>query len=183
MKYTVLDVMTDSILISMENGNAAKITIEKGWSKERIEEEISKFMPSSPPPIAFDKIDDIPICVGDTNDIDPYGISHQKKLDKEQKDFIEREKNNQKELEESLVTYRKVRRSLYPDIGDQLDSLYHAGIFPTEMANKIKSIKDAYPKDMNQIDLKTLKEKEIENAELNYSPDEYIVVDGNIVRI
>jgi len=86
-------------------------------------------------------------------------------------------------LEESLVTYRKVRRSLYPDIGDQLDSLYHAGIFPTEMANKIKSIKDAYPKDMNQIDLKTLKEKEIENAELNYSPDEYIVVDGNIVRI
>lgn len=33
----------------------------------------------------------------------------------------------------------------YPSIGDQLDSLYHAGVFPDEMAAQIKAVKEAYP--------------------------------------
>jgi hypothetical protein len=42
---------------------------------------------------------------------------------------------------------RRMRDKMYPTIGDQLDALYHAGVFPTEMANKIKSVKEKYPKE------------------------------------
>ena len=31
-------------------------------------------------------------------------------------------------------------------LGDQLDALYHAGVFPAEMAEKLKAVKDKYPK-------------------------------------
>ena len=34
----------------------------------------------------------------------------------------------------------------YPDIGDQLDDLYHKGAFSDAMAAKIKAVKDKYPK-------------------------------------
>jgi hypothetical protein len=34
----------------------------------------------------------------------------------------------------------------YPAIGDQLDALFHAGVFPAEMAAQIQAVKDAYPK-------------------------------------
>ena len=44
-------------------------------------------------------------------------------------------------------TPQEKRAYEYPSIGDQLDALYHAGVFPTEMANAIKSIKDKYPKE------------------------------------
>ncbi len=42
--------------------------------------------------------------------------------------------------------YARTRAPLYPAIGDQLDALYHAGVFPKEMADKIKAVKDANPK-------------------------------------
>jgi len=34
----------------------------------------------------------------------------------------------------------------YPPIGDQLDALFHAGVFPAEMAAEIQAVKDKYPK-------------------------------------
>lgn len=34
----------------------------------------------------------------------------------------------------------------YPTIGDQLDALYHAGVFPDDMAAQIQAVKDKYPK-------------------------------------
>ena len=34
----------------------------------------------------------------------------------------------------------------YPSVTDQLDALYHADVFPKEMADKIKAVKDKYPK-------------------------------------
>ena len=43
-------------------------------------------------------------------------------------------------------TYQENRVAEYPSIGDQLDALYHAGVFPDEMAASIKAIKDKYPK-------------------------------------
>tara|TARA_B000000532_G_scaffold176593_1_gene143220 strand:- start:237 stop:491 length:255 start_codon:yes stop_codon:yes gene_type:complete len=53
----------------------------------------------------------------------------------------------EKEKQEYLkVKYKDDRRISYPDIGDQLDALYHAGVFPKEMADKIKAVKDANPK-------------------------------------
>jgi hypothetical protein len=45
-----------------------------------------------------------------------------------------------------LIENKLKRQSEYPPIGDQLDSLFHAGIFPEEMAAKLQAVKDAYPK-------------------------------------
>jgi len=45
-----------------------------------------------------------------------------------------------------LEEYREYRRKEYPDIGDQLDALFHAGVFPEEMASQIQAVKDKYPK-------------------------------------
>lgn len=42
--------------------------------------------------------------------------------------------------------YQRQRAPEYPPIGDQLDALFHAGVFPPEMAEKIQAIKDKYPK-------------------------------------
>ena len=42
--------------------------------------------------------------------------------------------------------YARNRLTDYPDIGDQLDALYHAGVFPANMAARIKETKDKYPK-------------------------------------
>ena len=44
-------------------------------------------------------------------------------------------------------TYQENRVKEYPPIGDQLDALYHAGVFPTAMTASIKAIKDKYPKE------------------------------------
>jgi hypothetical protein len=43
--------------------------------------------------------------------------------------------------------YQDNRRSEYPDIGDQLDDLFKAGAFSTEMTATIQAVKDKYPKE------------------------------------
>ena len=48
--------------------------------------------------------------------------------------------------EYEVKEYQRQRVSEYPAIGDQLDALFHAGVFPPEMAAKIQAIKDKYPK-------------------------------------
>lgn len=42
--------------------------------------------------------------------------------------------------------YRTSRAAEYPAIGDQLDALFHAGVFPADMAAQIQAVKDKYPK-------------------------------------
>ena len=42
--------------------------------------------------------------------------------------------------------YARVRQSLYPAIGDQLDDLYHSSVFSAEMTAKLKKVKDDNPK-------------------------------------
>lgn len=42
--------------------------------------------------------------------------------------------------------YKFSRVSEYPNIGDQLDALYHAGVFPDDMAAQIQAVKERYPK-------------------------------------
>ena len=67
--------------------------------------------------------------------------------DEEEKKFLLEKEEGKKEKEErKKLQYRFNRRGSYPDIGDQLDALYHAGVFPKEMADKIKAVKDANPK-------------------------------------
>jgi hypothetical protein len=43
--------------------------------------------------------------------------------------------------------YKEQRVAEYPPIGDQLDALFHAGVFPEEMAAQIQAVKDKYPKE------------------------------------
>ena len=50
---------------------------------------------------------------------------------------------------EALVAanaYKASRAAEYPAIGDQLDALFHAGVFPADMAAAIQAVKDKYPK-------------------------------------
>jgi hypothetical protein len=49
--------------------------------------------------------------------------------------------------EHTASEYKRNRKPEYPDIGDQLDDLFKAGAFSTEMAAKIQAVKDKYPKD------------------------------------
>jgi hypothetical protein len=59
---------------------------------------------------------------------------------------IEQSVIDQMEADAASVQYQYDRKSEYPSIGDQLDALFHAGVFPEEMAAKIQAVKDAYPK-------------------------------------
>jgi len=43
--------------------------------------------------------------------------------------------------------YARSRAPEYPPIGDQLDALFKAGVFPAEMAAVIQAVKDKYPKE------------------------------------
>ena len=43
-------------------------------------------------------------------------------------------------------TYKELRAAEYPAIGDQLDALFHAGVFPADMAALLQAVKDKYPK-------------------------------------
>jgi hypothetical protein len=45
------------------------------------------------------------------------------------------------------LSYSEKRAMSYPPIGDQLDALYHAGVFPAEMATKLADVKARYPKE------------------------------------
>ena len=42
--------------------------------------------------------------------------------------------------------YQRNRANEYPSIEEQLDALYHAGVFPTEMAERIRAVKAKYPR-------------------------------------
>jgi hypothetical protein len=64
-------------------------------------------------------------------------------------------KPSKEELESEIVRlkeewtdkqYQRLRAPEYPPIGDQLDALFHAGVFPPEMAAQIQAVKDKYPK-------------------------------------
>lgn len=50
------------------------------------------------------------------------------------------------QAEYDAKAYARSRATEYPSIGDQLDALFHAGVFPEDMAAKIQAVKDKYPK-------------------------------------
>ena len=49
-------------------------------------------------------------------------------------------------VELAKLDYKAKRAAEYPDIGDQLDDLYHKGAFSDTMAAKLKKVKDDNPK-------------------------------------
>jgi len=50
------------------------------------------------------------------------------------------------QAEYDAQAYARSRAAEYPAIGDQLDALFHAGVFPADMAATIQAVKDKYPK-------------------------------------
>lgn len=48
--------------------------------------------------------------------------------------------------EKAKTQYQRDRAAEYPSIGDQLDALFHAGVFPADMAAILQAVKDKYPK-------------------------------------
>lgn len=44
------------------------------------------------------------------------------------------------------LSYQLDREKEYPSIGDQLDALFRAGVFPDDMAASIQAVKDKFPK-------------------------------------
>jgi len=46
----------------------------------------------------------------------------------------------------ALTKYQRDRAAEYPAIGDQLDALFHAGVFPADMAATLQAVKNKYPK-------------------------------------
>jgi hypothetical protein len=64
-------------------------------------------------------------------------------------EIAQRELDNLSHLEKIKEQYRNDRAMAYPPIGDQLDSLFKAGVFPVEMALTIQAVKDKYPKPQN----------------------------------
>jgi GTPase SAR1 family protein len=42
--------------------------------------------------------------------------------------------------------YQRNRAREYPSIQEQLDALYHAGVFPSVMADRIRAVKEKYPR-------------------------------------
>ena len=55
-------------------------------------------------------------------------------------------KQKELQVEYDAQAYARARQPLYPAIGDQLDDLYHAGVFSAEMTAKLKKVKDDNPK-------------------------------------
>ena len=49
------------------------------------------------------------------------------------------------QAEYDSTEYQRLRAPEYPPIGDQLDALFHAGVFPADMAAKLQAVKDKYP--------------------------------------
>ena len=50
------------------------------------------------------------------------------------------------QVEYDAQEYARARQPLYPDIGDQLDDLYHKGAFSAEMTATLKKVRDDNPK-------------------------------------
>jgi len=46
----------------------------------------------------------------------------------------------------ATTEYQRQRAAEYPPIGDQLDALFKAGLFPADMAATLQAVKNKYPK-------------------------------------
>ncbi len=81
-------------------------------------------------------------------------ILHESDLDKLEWVQCSKKPTKQQIIDESIRLeeldkqneYKTLRSKEYPSIGDQLDALFKAGLFPEEMAAQIQAIKDKYPK-------------------------------------
>ena len=101
---------------------------------------ISKFIHEAVRALDPDGVTSVSVSKNDTDRI--LFLNNPKKITVEQ--IID--KIPEVEAEHESTKYQRTRAVAYPSIGDQLDALYHAGVFPTDMTAKIKKVKDDNPK-------------------------------------
>jgi hypothetical protein len=70
---------------------------------------------------------------------------HTQALDSRAQALEAQELQDQEDRLDSM-TWADKRRAEYPDIGDQLDALFHGSVFPEEMRILLQAVKDKYPK-------------------------------------
>jgi len=92
---------------------------------------IKSLDPSSQVSVNADDIDQITWHDGNPNNITEEQI---------------RAKQAELQIEYDAQAYARNREPEYPPIGDQLDALFHAGVFPDDMAAVLQAVKDKYPK-------------------------------------
>ena len=65
---------------------------------------------------------------------------------------VEQIKQEQQRLQQAYdwAEYQRNRAREYPSIQEQLDALYHAGVFPEEMATRIRAVKEKYPRGLSE---------------------------------
>lgn len=185
MRYTVLDVKTTHVVVEFEDATVARVPLSADMNLEDIETEISKFF--RVPVEGYKSIDDVPLKIGDSNDIMPYQEQYEKlmveaaKAEKEQLD-AERKKIEEEETKKRLegfqrkVDYKEMRRTEYPSIEDQLDALYWARNSKPELLNAMDAefaeIKAKYPKSMKAV-----------TAEQFYGKIPKVMIDGELVDV
>ena len=79
---------------------------------------------------------------GDSEDVSSITLQDGSKLDITQAEVDEQKAELQAEYDAQAYA----RNRIYPEIGDQLDDLYHAGVFSADMTAKLKKVKDDNPK-------------------------------------
>ena len=57
----------------------------------------------------------------------------------------EQDASDAREAQEATYGWKRIQD--YPSIGNQLDSLFHAGVFPEDMEAEIQAVKDNHPKE------------------------------------
>ena len=80
-------------------------------------------------------------CGDDYSELTWLDETQDKPTEKEFNDAVAAERTDY-----NSQAYSRKRAGQYPNIGDQLDALYHAGVFPADMTAKLKKVKDDNPK-------------------------------------
>lgn len=88
---------------------------------------------------------DVPVVVCPSEDYDEIDWRDVPKADRPSKSAVAAEVKRLR-AEDDATAYRRQRAVEYPPIGDQLDDLLKQGAFSEEMAKKLQSVKDKYPK-------------------------------------
>ena len=88
---------------------------------------------------------DVPVVVCPSEDYDEIHWCEVPQGERPSKSAVAAEIERLRSLD-NATAYRNQRAFEYPPIGDQLDDLFRQGAFSDEMAEKLQSVKDKYPK-------------------------------------
>lgn len=134
IQYTIREVTPHSVTVDYADGTWAVVPLRSDMNRTQLETFIADFNHTDS---TFNSIEDVPFEVGE------------QVVAKSSKDLsIEADQK----YKQQILTYKEIRSSQYPSIGDQLDALYWARTGNTTQLDdinvKIAEVKATYPKDM-----------------------------------